>query len=464
MKNNLSQDSKKILDFSIKFDLRDLLLIGFILVMSLIYMYFFNSQPITRLGGDQSVYNQIAVNILQNNGFSQSIAPPYKPSIQSTPAYPFFLASIYAMFGANNFEMVRIIQIILMLCVSVLTFLMALLVFQNKTIAFLSMTLCAFCGFDYYTGLGVYSYLITEPLTIFLVCLAMLFVILARKDKQKIFFILAGIFLALTMLTRPAYLLFPLVVIIFISSRSLMKKNILNLVLLCTVILICVLPWTIRNYLNFNKIIVLSAPLSGLALFSGAIINNPDFIPYPDADFSLNGVDLPPEDMEHAKTELRKFYHEFNYGGDGGLELFAADNELKKIGLKIIHENYFVFMQRSFYRLLGHWRFGDVANILNGLTKTVAVGQWAKIALKVLALLIVTLSIVHGRNNKLFILLLLFPIYNMAIYTPFTPQIRYSLPSYPFVIIIFSAGLFVIFNALCAHSHNRIQTIGSKLF
>jgi hypothetical protein len=121
-------------------------------------------------------------------------------------------------------------------------------------------------------------------------------------------------------------------------------------------------------------------------------------------------------------------------------------------------------MQRSFYRLLGHWRFGDVANILNGLTKTVAVGQWAKIALKVLALLIVTLSIVHGRNNKLFILLLLFPIYNMAIYTPFTPQIRYSLPSYPFVIIIFSAGLFVIFNALCAHSHNRIQTIGSKLF
>jgi len=464
MKNNLSQDSKKILDFSIKFDLRDLLLIGFILVMSLIYMYFFNSQPITRLGGDQSVYNQIAVNILQNNGFSQSIAPPYKPSIQRTPAYPFFLASIYAMFGANNFEMVRIIQIILMLCVSVLTFLMALLVFQNKTIAFLSMTLCAFCGFDYYTGLGVYSYLFTEPLTIFLVCLAMLFVILARKDKQKIFFILAGIFLALTMLTRPAYLLFPLVVIIFISSRSLMKKNILNLVLLCTVILICVLPWTIRNYLNFNKIIVLSAPLSGLALFSGAIINNPDFIPYPDADFSLNGVDLPPEDMEHAKTELRKFYHEFNYGGDGGLELFAADNELKKIGLKIIHENYFVFMQRSFYRLLGHWRFGDVANILNGLTKTVAVGQWAKIALKVLALLIVTLSIVHGRNNKLFILLLLFPIYNMAIYTPFTPQIRYSLPSYPFVIIIFSAGLFVIFNALCAHSHNRIQTIGSKLF
>jgi 4-amino-4-deoxy-L-arabinose transferase-like glycosyltransferase len=317
MKNNLSKDGKKVLEVSRKFEFRDLLLIGFILVMSLIYMYFFNSQPITRLGGDQSVYNQIAVNILQNNGFSQSIAPPYKPSIQRTPAYPLFLASIYAVFGLNNFEIVRIIQILLMLCVSVLTFFMALFVFQNKTIAYLSLTLCAFCGFDYYTGLGMYSYLSTEPLTIFFVCWAMFFVILARKDNRRIYFILAGIFLALTMLTRPVYLLFPLVVIIFISSRSLMKKNILNLALLCTVILICVLPWTIRNYLNFNKIIVLSAPLSGLALFSGAIINNPDFMPYPDADFSVNGVDLPAEDMEHAKTELRKLYQAFTYGGDG---------------------------------------------------------------------------------------------------------------------------------------------------
>lgn len=458
MKNNLPQDAKKVFEVSRKFAFRDLLSISFILAMSLIYMYFFNSQPITKLGGDQSVYNQIAVNILQNNGFSQSIAPPYKPSIQRTPAYPLFLASIYAVFGVNNFEMVRIIQILLMLSVSGLTFFIAFLVFQKKTIAYLSLTLCAFCGFDYYTGFGVYGYLFTEPLTIFFICWAMLFIILAHKDNRRIYFILAGIFLALTILTRPAYLLFPLLVIIFISSRSLIKRNILNLILLFTAIILCVLPWTIRNYVGFNKIILLSAPLSGLALFSGAIINNPDFMPYPDADFSKNGVDLPPETLELAKTELRKFYQEFNYGGDGSLELFIHDNELKKIGLKIIQENYFVFMQRWFYRLLGHWHLGDVANILNGITKKVDAKQCAKIALKGLVLLIVTLSIVHGLKNKLFILLLLFPLYNMAIYTPFTPQIRYSLPSYPFMIIIFSAGLCVIFNALWSQSHNRTQT------
>jgi 4-amino-4-deoxy-L-arabinose transferase-like glycosyltransferase len=455
MRNRLMSHIKEV---SRKFDLRDVLLIIFILVMSLIYMYFFNSQPITKLDGDQSVYNQIAVNILQNNGFSQSIAPPYKPSIQRTPAYPFVLASIYAVFGLNNFEAVRIIQILIMLCVSMLTYLMAFLVFENKAISYLSLTLCAFCGFDYYTGLGVYGYLFTESLIIFLLCWAMLFVILARKYNLTVYFILAGIFLALTMLTKPAYLLFPLVVIIFISSRSLMKKNILNLVLLCTAIIICVLPWSIRNYVGFNKIIVLSAPLSGLMWFSGAIINNPDFMAYPDDDFSVNGVAMPAEDMDYAKTELRKLYQAFNYGGDGGLELFVHDNELKKIGLRIIHENYFVFMQRWFYRLLGHWRLGDVANILNGITKKVDAKQCAKIALKGLVLLIVILSFVHNYKNKLFILLLLFPVYNMAIYTPFTPQIRYSLPSYPFMIIIFSAGLFVVFNALWSQSHNRAQT------
>jgi 4-amino-4-deoxy-L-arabinose transferase-like glycosyltransferase len=455
MKNSISKDGKKVVEVSRKFDFRDLLLISFIVLMSLIYMYFFNSQPITSLGGDQLVYNQIAVNILQKNGFSQSVAPPYKPSIQRTPAYPLFLASIYAVFGLNNFEMVRIIQILLMLCVSVLTFIMAFLVFENKTISYMSLVFCAFFGFDYYTGLGVYGYLFTEPLTIFLVCWAMLFVILARKDNRRIYFILAGVFLALTMLTRPAYLLFPLLVFIFIFSRSLEKKNILNFVVSCTAILICVLPWTVRNYVTFDKIILLSAPLSGLGLFSGAVINNPDFMPYPDADFSVNGVSLPSEDLEHARTELRKLYQVFNYGGDGGLELFVHDKELKKIGLKIIHENYFAFMQRWFYRMMGHWRFGDVANILNGITKKVDATQCAKIALKGLVLLIVTLSIVHGLKNKLFILLLLFPLYNMAIYTPFTPQIRYSLPSYPFVIIIFSAGLFVIFNVLWSQYQKR---------
>jgi len=458
MKNNLSEGDKKVLSVSRKFDFRDFFLIGFILAMSLIYMYLFNSKPITGLGGDQLVYNQIAINILQNNGFSQSIAPPYKPSIQRTPAYPLFLASIYAVFGLNNFEVVRVIQILLMVCVSVLTFFMALLVFQNKAIAYLSLTLCAFCGFDYYTGVGVYGYLFTEPLTIFFVCWAILFVILAGKYNRRIYFLLAGIFLALTILTRPAYALFPLVVIIFISLRSLEKKTILNLVLFCAAIFICVLPWTIRNYMNFNKIIVLSAPLTGLGLFGGAIINNPDFMPYPDADFSLNGVDLPVEDMELAKIELSKLYKVFNYGGDGGLALFVHDNELKKIGLRIIRENYFVFLQRWFYRLLGHWRLGDVANILNGITKTVDVKQCVKITLKGIVLLIVILSIINGIKNKLFSLLLLFPLYNMTIYTPFTPQIRYALPSYPFVIIIFSAGLFLIFNTILKQYQNRAQT------
>lgn len=411
-------------------------------------MFFFNSHPITGLGGDQSVYNQIAVNVLQHNGFSQSITPPYKPSILRTPAYPLFLALIYAVFGVNNFEMVRIIQIMLILCVSVLTFFMALIVFQNKAIAYLSLTLCAFCRFGYYSGFGVYGYLFTEPLTIFFISWAMFFVILARKDNRRIYFILAGIFLAVTMLTRPAYLFFPFLVIIFISARSLMKRNILNLFLFCTAIFICVLPWTIRNYMNFNKIIVLSAPLSGLALFSGAIINNPDFIPYPDTDFSKNGVDLAPEDLELAKTELRKFHREVGYGGNGGIELFVMDNKLKELGFKIINENYFVFMKRWFFRVLGHWRFGDVANILNGITKTVDGMRCVIIALKGLALLIVVLSILRSFKNNLFILLLIFPVYNMAIYTPFMPEVRYALPSYPFIIIIFSAGLFLIINLL----------------
>jgi 4-amino-4-deoxy-L-arabinose transferase-like glycosyltransferase len=460
MNNNLSVNCEESFCLSKKLFIRDFLLIGLVLVTSLAYMYFFNSRPINELGGDQLVYNQLAVNVLQKKGFSQSVEPPYKPSIQRTPAYPLFLAAIYVLFGSDNYEAVRIIQIILMLCVSVLTFMMALLVFENKLIAYLSLIFCAFFGFDYVTGLGVYSYLFTEPLTIFLICGAMLFVILAYKSKRGIYYAVSGAFLALTMLTRPAYLLFPLVIILFICLRGgLIRKKIDHLILFCAAILIIVLPWSIRNYMAFDKIIPLSASLSGLALFSGAIINNPDFMPYPDADFSKNGVDLPHADLEHARKQMRKLYEAFNYGGDGGAELFVYDDELKKVGLKIINENYFVFMQRWFYRMLGHMRLGDVANILNGITKKVDVMQCAKIALKGIVLLIVILSIMHNHRNKLFMLLLLFPIYNMAIYTPFTPQIRYSLPSYPFIIIIFSAGLFAVLNTYWPSFYNHMTII-----
>lgn len=421
---------------------------GFVLFTGFLYMYYINSQPIKDLGGDQLVYNQLALNILQKRGFSQCIDPPYTPSIQRTPAYPLFLAAVYTLFGVNNYEAVRVIQILLMLGVCVLTFMMALLVYGKKPIAYLSLIICGFIGFDYYTGLSVYSYLLTEPLTIFFVCCVMFFVLLAYQSERTICFILAGVFMGATMLTRPAYLLLPLLIILFMAYKEPARKKILNLALLCVALIIVVLPWSIRNYLAFDRFVPLSASLSGLALFSGAIINNPDFMPYPDADFSKNGVALLPADLEHARNELRQLYQVFNYGGDGGMQLFVHDRELKKIGIKIIREDYLVFIKRWIYRIMGHCRFGDVANILNGITISIDTKQSLKIFLKSLVLLIIALSILYGLKNDRFLLLLLFPLYNMLIYTPFTPQIRYSLPAYPFIIIMFSAGLFLIVNGL----------------
>ena len=113
---------------------------------------------------------------------------------------------------------------------------------------------------------------------------------------------------------------------------------------------------------------------------------------------------------------------------------------MKKIGLKIIRRDYVSFLQGWGYRILGHWHFGDLANILNGITGKPAAGTVLKIMLKAAVFLIVLVGIFGNFRNKLVQLLVLFPVYNTLIYTSLTPYLRYAFPSYCFIFIFFAAG------------------------
>jgi len=423
---------------------RDFLIMLGILFLGFSYMYFYNSHKITSLEGDQIGYNQIAVNILNGNGFSIQANPPFKPTCLRTPAYSVFLALIYKIFGVNNYEAVRLIQVFLMLSSAVMAFIMAYIVFKNKMIAYLSLILCSFYKYPCIDS-GIYGYPMTETLTIFLITSGILCVILLYKYDHAYLYFFAGIFFALSMLTRPANLLFPIVIAAYMALRKPLKKNYKRIILFLLVVFVLVFPWTVRNYLRFNKFIILSAPLNGVFTFTGSIIHNPEFILYPvPSDFGKCGVYIAPQDLELAKKEISALVESFSH--DDVMELYAHDNELKKIGLKIIKRDYVCFIKGWGYRILGHWHFGDLANILNGITKAVTLGTILKIMIKAAIVLIIMIGIFSNFKNKLFPLLLLFPIYNTLIYTPFVPYLRYAFPSYCFIFIFFSAGIWKLCN------------------
>jgi len=431
-------------------DKRDFVIMLVILFLGFSYMYFYNSHKIISPIGDAG-YNRLAVNILNGNGFSMQENPPFTPSCFRTPAYPVFLAFIYKIFGVNNYEAVRLVQIFLMLSSALVAFITAYIVFKNKMIAYLSLILCSFYKYPAFDS-GIYGYLMTETLTIFLITSGILCVILLYKYDHSYLYCLAGLFFALSMLTRPANLLFPIVIALYLAFRKPLKENYKKIILFLLVIFALVFPWTVRNYLRFNKFIILSMPLNGLFTFYGSITHNPEFIIYPvPSDFEKCGVYITPQDLELAKKEINALV--MSYGHPDGLQIYVHDNELKKIGLKIIKRDYLSFFKGWGYRILGHWHFGDLANILNGITKTVTFGTILKIMIKLAVVLIIMVGIFINFKNKLFPLLLLFPVYNTLIYTLFIGRLRYALPSYCFIFILFSAGIW----KLCDFSLAKIR-------
>jgi hypothetical protein len=62
------------------------------------------------LPGDGKIYDQIAINVLEQGVFSAEAQPPFTPTLIRLPGYPLFLAGVYSIFGHGNETAVRVIQ------------------------------------------------------------------------------------------------------------------------------------------------------------------------------------------------------------------------------------------------------------------------------------------------------------------------------------------------------------------
>ncbi|MBK8011018.1 MAG: glycosyltransferase family 39 protein [Deltaproteobacteria bacterium] len=66
----------------------------------------------TRMTGDTVIYFQLAENLLAGHGFSASEAAPYLPFFGRVPAYPLFIAAVWAIAGKNHMAL-SVAQIVL---------------------------------------------------------------------------------------------------------------------------------------------------------------------------------------------------------------------------------------------------------------------------------------------------------------------------------------------------------------
>ena len=203
---------------------------------------------------DETRYRPIAVNILNGNGFSSDAKQPYSPSEAATPAYPLFIATVYAVAGRRVFA-VTLTQAFLDLatCLLVAFLSFSLAPVRLKTSAAL-WALMIYGVFSWPTIIWV-ARICAEPLTLFFTAITLVFCALALRDGSKYWFG-AGLACGLAILTRPDSVLLLVAIVLFLLiklARERQQRVVSSLFLFCFAIGLAIAPWVIRNYVSLGK-------------------------------------------------------------------------------------------------------------------------------------------------------------------------------------------------------------------
>jgi 4-amino-4-deoxy-L-arabinose transferase-like glycosyltransferase len=217
------------------------------------------------LHGDAASYDRIIQSLLAGTGFSEH---PPAPGAFWPPLYPYVMSLFYALVG-YHLEAGRLVQVVFGAMVPLGMYLVTLRIF-NRPVAWL--TAAGLIIYPYLVYFG--AWLIADTLYMSLLVVALWLCSRIVDHWSLAIAGLIGCVLGLSALTKPVTLLMlPFFVLwLFFAPRNLKLLRKLSLAgLLLMFFFLVLLPWTVRNYLIFEKAILIST--NGAYTLLGA--NNP---------------------------------------------------------------------------------------------------------------------------------------------------------------------------------------------
>ena len=194
-------------------------------------------------GGDEPFYDKVTLNILAGHHFCQGFE---ELCIEPQPLYPLFLAGVFSVFG-HNWDVVRLIQIILFALIAVLVFLLAKKLFSRRVAVYSGLLTALFYPLANYSGRLYREVFFTFLVVLFIYCLSQIYF-----SQKKKWFIFSGITLGLVVLTNAVTYFLPLVVVgnflIIYKKRFFSKKKLISFFLFLFFLTIIFTPWLMRNY------------------------------------------------------------------------------------------------------------------------------------------------------------------------------------------------------------------------
>jgi 4-amino-4-deoxy-L-arabinose transferase-like glycosyltransferase len=208
-------------------------------------------------------YDLLATHLLNGQGFVLVAGQPYS---FRPPGFPFFLTLLYAVFG-RSYLAIRLTNAGLgaLTCLPIYFFTKRVWRWQTGVIA--SLGVAAHPLLIYFTGM-IYP----ECLIVFLAAVTFLLAINATRSRRIRDMVPLGLVSAFLVYLRPTLLILGLAQTGWVwLSYETVKKRLLACAVLAIVIILGVVPWSIRNFLAFNEFVWMSTN-GGATLWAS---NNP---------------------------------------------------------------------------------------------------------------------------------------------------------------------------------------------
>lgn len=230
---------------------RKMYLVGIFVLALVIRLAFVLAFPQPEVVGDAQQYVTIGWNLVNRHGYSMDEAAPFTPTAYRAPLYPSLLAIVFCFFG-RDFTAVRLVQVVWGALTAVITLLVGREITGDQRVG----TLAGLIFAVYPAGIFYCGYILVETTYTLLLGLAVLFFVRAMRRESKRDSALSGVLLGLTNLTRPAPLFFPLMAlaVAFLVLRS-WRGALVHFALITGMMVVVLLPWTVRNFLVFDAIL-----------------------------------------------------------------------------------------------------------------------------------------------------------------------------------------------------------------
>ena len=206
-------------------------------------------------------YYEIARNLLDGNGFSRALRPPFIPDPLRTPLYPLFVAAILGLF--QSFWAMALIQILVGSVIPILGMRISQRIVPAKIMAGLVGILLVVEPLSV-----LYSFVFYTETHFILLFFLFLLVFLDYLEKGGTWRIAgSSLLLGLATLTKPTvqYLpVFAVALLLWRGWKDRSRRLWAHVFILLVVYLVCISPWLYRNYRTFGAVGLSAQPAFNL--------------------------------------------------------------------------------------------------------------------------------------------------------------------------------------------------------